>query len=145
MHSSLSHPHDHAAGVALQPVLPHLSGIPFPRLILLLGSYPYVCTHTFIYSHPLNPTWFLLCPHQGQGRQQKYSDLFLLLHFRCIFFYSIHNVFHSLFACKVAHVHISVALQVHSTHVHILPGHINVCLHPAGKNSTPNTVLLTLS
>lgn len=29
MHSSPSHPHDHAAGVALQRVLPRSSGIPF--------------------------------------------------------------------------------------------------------------------
>lgn len=48
---------------------------PFSRLIPLLGSHLYVGTHAFIYSHPLNPTWFLSCPHQGQSRQQKYSGL----------------------------------------------------------------------
>lgn len=48
---------------------------PFSRLIPLLGSHLYVCTHAFIYSYLLNPTWFLSCPHQGQSRQQKYSGL----------------------------------------------------------------------
>lgn len=47
MHSSLSHPHDHAAGVALQHVLPHLSGIPFLQPVSLLSSYLYVRMHEF--------------------------------------------------------------------------------------------------
>lgn len=123
MHSSPSHPHDHAAGVALQRVLPHPSGVPF----LQTNSSPWfspLCVYTCIHlqSSTKSHVVFLL-PSPRSEQTTKILRPFLLLHFRCIFFYSIHYVFHSLSACKVAHVHTS--LQLYS---YILPTSI-FCQH----------------
>lgn len=149
-HSCPSRPRDHAAGVALQPSLPHRSGIPSLQpnsssRFSPLHVYARINLHL-----PLNPTalfsspWgsFLSCPHWDCHRQHEHLGLF---HFQVSFlFNSIPNVFHSLFACKVAVANLFAALQLHSTHVHILSVYINVCLHLRKMYTTPNTVISTI-
>lgn len=114
---------------------------PFSRLIPLLGSHLYVCTHTFIYSHPLNPTWFYPALTKVRA-DNKNTGPFLLLHFRCIFLYSIHNVFHSLFACKL-----TMCISLCSCTVTFYPRPYFASTHKCmpAQYSTPNTAILTLS
>lgn len=124
---------------------------PFSSPIPLLSSHLYACMYAYVYSHHRIPRTFSIyltvvftLPSLRSSETTKSLGPFPLLHLISIFFYTIHNVFCSLFACQIAITNLSAALQLHSTYVHILLVSINVCLRLTRMCTTPNTVISTI-
>lgn len=119
-----SHPPSNPVSIAplLCAALQH-PRVPFSRPAPLLSFHHlYVWTYTLVYSchkilctSSISRTAFFILP------SPRASQITKLLHSISVLFYSSHNVFCSLSACKVAITHLSAALQLQPTYIHILP------------------------